>query len=274
MPHSPASPVGEFYDQVTDVTRTVYDENLHYGYWPDPAAADGSLAEATERMTGELITRLDARPGHHVLDIGCGTGRPALRLARETGARVTGITVSRHQVTIATTAARDEGLHRQVRFEHADAAHLPYDDASFDRALALESMFHMPDRARVLKEAARVLRPGGRLAVADIILREPVHDPAHRTVVERFCALMRTTSVERIDAYPALVEAAGLELLEITDVTAHTSRTTQEILGSLRALRAQDVGQDEEEFNAHLETMEGVAALPHFGYVFLTARKP
>ncbi|GAB2617633.1 27-O-demethylrifamycin SV methyltransferase [Streptomyces capparidis] len=273
MSHPLTGQVAELYERYTDLTCAIYDDNLHYGYWPDPSA-DGPVAEATERMTEQMIRRLDAEAGHTVLDIGCGTGKPAVRLARATGADVTGITVSRRQLDLSNARAQAEGLAGRVRFVYADAMDLPYPDASFDRAWALESMLHMPDRGRVLKETARVLRPGGRLAVADIVLREAVHDPAALATVEAFCAVLTARSLERIDTYPDLVAAAGLELLDVTDVTAQTHRTLEKMLDGFRSVRAHDIGMTEEAFARSLRTFEAVTTMPQIGYALLTARKP
>ncbi|MEU1778798.1 methyltransferase domain-containing protein [Streptomyces abikoensis] len=274
MPHPFSGRVGELYDRLTDLIRDTYDDNFHYGYWPDPAAR-GSLAKATERMTDQLIARLAARPGHTVLDVGGGTGKPALRLARETGADVVGVNVSRHQVDIANAKARAEGLHERVRFDFADAMDLPYPDAAFDGIWALESMLHMPDRPRVLREAARVLRPGGRMVIADIALRAAVEDEASRTAVARFCAIVSARSLERIDAYPRAVVEAGLELLELTDISAHTYPTLLEMLDCYRSAHSEHVAViGEEALVERIETFESIVTVPQFGYVLLTARKP
>ncbi|MEV5884912.1 methyltransferase domain-containing protein [Streptomyces sp. NPDC052020] len=273
MVHSFSGQVGDFYDRSTDLLCSNYDQNLHYGYWSDPA--DGSLADATERMTDQLIARLDARPGHRVLDVGCGVGRPALRVARETGADVTGISISRHQIDLANAGARAEGLQDRVRFHHADAMDLAYDTASFDRVWALESMLHMPDRARVVQEMARVLRPGGRLVIADAVVREEPADEASRIAVDRFCAAIHAASLERLDAYPALVTQAGLRLTDITDVSVRARPTITKILEELRRTPAETVAQlGESAFTAYVRAFEGIAALPHVGYILLIADKP
>ncbi|MGV9879594.1 SAM-dependent methyltransferase [Streptomyces sp. NPDC003006] len=273
MPHPFSNQVGAMYDQLTDLSRTIHDDNLHYGYWADPQSQEESLAEATDRMTDQLITRLDAHPGQRVLDIGCGTGKPALRLARETGADVTGITVSRHQVGIANAAARAQALHHQVRFCYADAMDLPYPDASFDHAWALESMLHMPDRGHVLRETARVLRPGARLVIADIVLRAPIPDDDTQALIDQFTSIVHSRGLERIDTYPALIEAADLQLLQLTDITAHTQRTLHGMIASFRTIRAHDAAMNEDHFTQSLRCFETIATLPHVGYALMTARK-
>jgi SAM-dependent methyltransferase len=110
----------------------------------------------------------------------------------------------------ATARASAAGLADRVRFEYADALELPYEDATFDGAWFVESLIHMPDKERALAEVARVLKPGARLAVADMF-RRPGHDwPTEGSTL--------VTAVG-LDDYPKLFERAGLEVLEIRDVS-------------------------------------------------------
>ncbi|BBC29260.1 hypothetical protein SGFS_005510 [Streptomyces graminofaciens] len=261
--------VGEYYDQVNDLTRTMFEDNIHFGYWADPLGG-GSLAEAGEAMTGQVIARLEASAGHTVLDVGCGVGKPAVRLARETGAVVKGVNVSRNQIEVANSLAQAEGLQDRLVFEIADAMNLPYADDSFDRVWALESMFHMPDRGQVMGEMARVLKPGGRLVIADLVLHGTLDDTA-AAVVEQFCFQSTARSVEHIENYPRLVEKAGLELIDLTDVSEET-RSTGEAVAPTFDMLLDAIG--EEGVAAAKKTWTGLFDLPQYGYALLTARKP
>ena len=157
--------VGGFYDRTGRHLTRFFGGSMHYGYWTGPDD-DSTLEEASERFTDLMAEKLDAAGGR-VLDLGCGTGEPAVRVARTTGAEVVGISVSAEDVRCATARAEAAGLADRVRFEVADAMAPPFPANSFDAVLALESMGHMPDRARVLAEIARMLRPGGRLAFCE-----------------------------------------------------------------------------------------------------------
>ncbi|WP_286247266.1 SAM-dependent methyltransferase [Streptomyces graminofaciens] len=261
--------VGDYYDQANELLRAMFTDNVHYGYWPDPSSID-PLAEAGERMTEQLYERLDVSAGHKVLDVGCGVGKPAAWLARKTGATVKGANVSRNQLEVARDRVRSEGLEDRVSFDLADAMHLPYADDSFDRIWAIESMIHMPDRDQVMREMARVLRPGGRLAIADIVVRGTLDDVA-TAVVEGFCTLSTARSLEHIDNYPALVEKAGLDLLELTDVSEQTRPTGPAVLPAfdvlLPTLGEEGVAQSKKAWGDMFD-------LPQYGYVLLTAGKP
>ncbi|MFJ2863272.1 SAM-dependent methyltransferase [Kitasatospora sp. NPDC087314] len=274
MPDANATdPVAEFYDQLTDLVAAAYDGNLHLGYSPDPDDPS-TLEAAPDLMTDELIQRLSAGPGHRVLDVGCGTGKPALRLARTSGASVVGISVSRHQVNVANANAQAQQLHEQASFEYADAAQLPFADASFDAAWAFESMLHISDHHQVLSELKRVLHPGGRLVIADFALRGPV-DVHDLPVVDAFRATSRVATLRQIDDYPALIETAGLRLLDITDISDHARPSFAKVVSDLNAARDQfsaHIGAD--TFDAFVGSVAAYGALPQAGYVVLTASKP
>ncbi|WP_171166944.1 cyclopropane-fatty-acyl-phospholipid synthase family protein [Streptomyces sp. I05A-00742] len=266
--------VAELYDRYSERTAALLGGSIHFGHWPD-AAGGGSVAEASDRMTRLMTDCLGAGPGDHVLDIGCGTGRPALRLARTTGASVTGITVSTRQVHLATAAAAAEGLADRVVFRYADAADLPFPPGSFDAAWLFESLLHMPDPRRVLLGIADVLRPGGRLAIANVVERAPL-PPESRPALDTFCALNRIAAVLPITDYPALVADGGLVLERLTDVSDHSvPQTFGALCATLRATEADaPAEEDREERRSLLAAMERLAVTPEVGYAIVVASKP
>ena len=171
-----------------------------------------------ERLLPELA--LDARS--HVLEVASGSGGPALYVARTHGCRVTGIDANTSGVATATQAAAAAGLDGRVRFREADAtAVLPFEDGAFDALLCIDSMNHFPDRAAVLREWRRVLRPGGRALFTDpVVITGPVTNDE----------LARRSSIGLFVFVPAglnerLIAAAGLRLMRQEDVTANATLT-------------------------------------------------
>ncbi|ALL79927.1 hypothetical protein AD006_32350 (plasmid) [Pseudonocardia sp. EC080610-09] len=261
------------YDGFTDTYARVWGENLHVGYWDEPGA-DSPVAAATDRLNSELIARLRTQPGDAVLDVGCGIGRPALRLARELDVSVVGVTISVYQVERATDNARAEGLGDRVSFSEADVCSLPFDDRSFDAVWAMESLHHVADRAGALSEIYRVLRPGGCLAMADFSLRRPASG-AELDVITGFREAGGVATLTLIEDVLGDLRAAGLELESLTDVGDYVRPTMARHADLFRQARPM------------LEPRMGVVALDEmiirneqlatcrpFGYILLSACRP
>jgi len=231
--------MADFYNGLGPLLRMAWGDNFHFGYWDGPSDTS-SVEEATDRFTDLLIERLRVGPGDRVLDVGCGVGRPALRLASATGASVLGVTISRQHVAQAQELAQAAEMADRVDFEYADGMDMPFADDSFEAVLAFESIVHM-DRPVALREMTRVLKPGGRLVLTDVFALTDADassppggsaEPPGQGDPD-ISSWMRT-----IDDYPALVAGAGLVLDELTDVTKNIEGTFPRMIdGFLRHRR-------------------------------------
>ncbi|WGF89464.1 SAM-dependent methyltransferase [Marinivivus vitaminiproducens] len=128
----------------------------------------GGLAQ-TEAFCREL----GVAAGAAVLDIGCGVGGPARVMAERFGARVDGIDLTEAFVRAATGLTRRVGLDGRVRFHRASAVSLPFGTDRFDVATMIHVGMNIEDKAALFEEVARVLRPGGRFGLYDIMTEEP-----------------------------------------------------------------------------------------------------
>ena len=138
---------------------------IHAGFW------DGRTRghrEALYRTNQVLASRIGVRPGERVFDAGCGLGASAVWLARELGAEVVGVDLSPGHVYRARRLAHREGVLGSAVFERQDFTATSFPDESFDVVWAVESVCHTGDKSRFLTEAHRLLKPGGRLIVADL----------------------------------------------------------------------------------------------------------
>jgi SAM-dependent methyltransferase len=126
-------------------------------------------APAIAEQRARTLAALRARPGERGLDVGCGPGFLACELAREVGAagRVVGMDASPDMVAAARERARRAGLAGRIRLARGDATALPFAAGVFDFVVAVQVYLYVADVERALGEAARVLQPGGRLAVVD-----------------------------------------------------------------------------------------------------------
>jgi SAM-dependent methyltransferase len=122
------------------------------------------IARNTARAAEEFIDRLNIAPGAYVLDVACGTGNTSIPLARA-GAHVTGVDIASNLLEQARARAAAEGL--DITFEEGDAEQLSYPNASFDAVVTMFGAMFAPRHELVTSEFARVLKPGGLLAMAN-----------------------------------------------------------------------------------------------------------
>jgi 27-O-demethylrifamycin SV methyltransferase len=223
MTHDDYAPAAH-YDRVTDAWGLLLGAELHYGVF---STGDEDLATATAELTTRMIAAAELQPGQRVLDVGCGTGTPACRLVREHDVAVLGITTSEVGVAAATERARTAGLDAAT-FAVRDGTDNGLPAASFDRVWVMESSHLMPDRSALLSECARVLRPGGRLVLCDIIRRREIPFLELRDRRREFAVLRSAFGAARMDSleeYTAYAEAAGFIDVQCVDITTQTLPT-------------------------------------------------
>jgi 27-O-demethylrifamycin SV methyltransferase len=211
------------YDNVTAAWTLLLGDELHYGVFE---TGEESLPAATGELTRRMIEASAFEPGMSVLDVGCGTGSQACRLATEEGLDVTGITTS--AVGLKAARARAAGAGVVARFELRDGMDNGYADASFDRVWVLESSHLMRRRDRLLSECARVLPAGGRLALCDIVLRSELPFAEVRRLREPLSLLREVfgdARMETLARYADLAADGGLAVDTRTDLTALTRPT-------------------------------------------------
>jgi len=125
------------------------------------------------RLAERSVERARVSDGDDVLEVGCGFGgNLAVLLSRARPGQVVGLDQSREALSVAERA-----LGERVRLVQGDACALPFDEGSFDVVLAIECAFHFASRERFAQEARRVLRPGGRLVLTDLVGRGGGSDP-------------------------------------------------------------------------------------------------
>jgi arsenite methyltransferase len=122
-------------------------------------------------------------PGEAVLDVGSGAGTDSLVAAQMVGAdgRVTGIDMTPEMLTKARGAATEMGV-TNVEFVAGEVERLPFADASFDIVISNGVIDLIPDKDAVFAEIERVLRPGGRIQVADVTIQNPVSEEGRRKI--------------------------------------------------------------------------------------------
>lgn len=175
-----AGSVAAAYDRWTQdaLLEQLWGDHIHLGHYGDPPGRPGSrdFRHAKEAFVHELMrwSGLDQLPaGSKVLDVGCGIGGSARILARDYGLDVLGVSISPLQIARARELTPAH-LADHCRFAVMDAMALELPSESFDAVWSVEACPHMPDKQGYADELLRILRPGGRLAVADWNRRDPV----------------------------------------------------------------------------------------------------
>ena len=265
------------YDRVHEAWRLIMGEEFHYGYFATPTTP---LEQATAALTSQMLQRAGITAGDRVLDVGCGTGRQACDLVEEYDARVLGITTSGAGVAAATELAASRGLDG-ARFEQRDGTDNGLPDGSFDVVWALESSHLMRDRKALLSEAARVLAPGGRLVLCDIINRRRIPFLEVRARRDDFAVLRAAfgdAHMLPLSDYTGWLEELGLQVTDATDISDETLPTF-EAWRSNCATHEQEIvqligEQARDEFVRSCDILEGLWNDGTFGYGILGAAKP
>jgi SAM-dependent methyltransferase len=215
--------------------------HVHWGSWDDPQRADGSVADfaaAAERLTERLIDQAAIASGQRILDAGCGFGGTLARLNEGGDALdLTGLNIDPRQLQRAAASVEPSPGNR-LTWVVGDACAMPFAAASFERVLAVECIFHFPSRGAFFREAARVLRPGGRLTLCDfvpsptLLLLQRVRGGIDREMratygpVDCGCGLAE---------YRRLGERQGLRLACDADITRSTLPTYPVVAGLFAA---------------------------------------
>lgn len=160
--------VENYYDETEVHYRQFWklDKNmgLHYGIWDDSTK---NLSQAVINANKLLKELADIKKEHYVLDAGCGVGGSSIYLAKNVGCKATGITLSKKQTETGAKYAEREGVSKLVDFQQQDYTNTNFPDNTFDVAWAIESMTTATSKLEFFKEMYRVLKPGGKLVVAD-----------------------------------------------------------------------------------------------------------
>ena len=215
------------YDTVVDAWDYLLGEDLHYGYF---RSGGESLTEATNALTDEMLNLAKLEPGLQLLDVGCGTGKAGCRIAGEYAFQVTGISPSTACIDKASALARRAGLGESARFLIGDGTAMQFADEQFDRVWVMESSHLMDDKSALLSECARVLKPGGRVILCDLVLQAKLPLPRVIDLRDEFLLLKDAFGRARMETlafYREQLQAHGLHVDHDRDISQQTLATFQ-----------------------------------------------
>ncbi|MFQ5728892.1 MAG: SAM-dependent methyltransferase [Waddliaceae bacterium] len=196
------------YHRFWDLDRSLA---MHAGYWDETTR---SLPEALARENEILAQLAKIKPGDRVLDAGCGVGGSSIYLANKYRCQVTGITLSDNQVRKAQSYAHNRGVSNPPEFFVMDFSHTTFPAETFDVVWGLESICHANDKRLFLQEAFRILKPQGRLVIADGFM---THD--RDQLLDKWLKGWRVNSLETVHTFGAHLRACGFSRVSFNDIT-------------------------------------------------------
>lgn len=259
-----------------DYLRIMGIEHYRQGFFTPDVAPD-DLPRALDRHVEVLLDPLQPGPQHTVLELGCNLGATTVQLVRRYGCTVHAIDIVPDMARAAADNVRRNGLEDRAVVVQMDARRLEYPDAMFDLVIGIEVVNHFTDKAACMREIFRVLKPGGRLVLAEYLLKPG----APRLGARLVRAILESDHLEDAGSYRVYLADAGFESPQITDHSRETVVATTRAFRSERyakRIRAYCVVYFGVLFALVMPALyrlwESMFSRGHAQYVFLYARRP
>ena len=207
---------------------------LHFGI-----DGDGSenIDQTIVNQYKQLIKLGSISKSKRVLDAGCGVGGASLYLAKHTGAQVYGISIVDDQIAIATNHKLKQGLDN-VDFSNQDYTNTNFKHGYFDVIFGIESVCYAYPKSEFLKEAYRILKPGGKLIIVDGYKNKDPNSDLELTIDKDFCYGWKLREMVNIKEMEKEIRHAGFYVEQVEDLTPRIGKTLKRFnwlwrLGSL-----------------------------------------
>lgn len=220
-----------------------------------------------------LAQKAGIRREHQVLDVCSGMGGPARWIAHRIGCKVTGLDLTQSRVEAARRLTGRVGLDSLVDFVQGDATAMPLPDAAFDVAMSQEAFLHIPDKAAVIGECARVVKTGGTIAFTDVVVRTTL------TAAEehRMAAEMHAPGLATAAQYAGLLEQNGCRIDVGDDMAEEWKGILVDRLAMYRSLRDTTIAKFGEarflQYDSLYDFFVGLFTAGKLGGVRIVARR-
>ena len=207
--------IARFWNQISTGWRSVWGVHIHHGFYENNESL--SPLEAQEKLIRKLTEITTISPHDKILDVGCGMGGTSLFLAKNFHANVSGITLSEKQIAIATQQSQLENVNN-VNFKIEDALSLEsFSDNSFDIVWSLESCEQFYNKILFIKEAYRVLKPGGKIMLATWCSSKDEYEGKYAKKYLKLCHSFDLPYMPSMDYYLKQLEMGGFKLNYVSD---------------------------------------------------------
>ncbi len=211
-----AETVKEYYNLCNEFMVFGWGESLHFA----PLSPRETLEDSKVRHQRLMIDKLELREGMNVVDVGCGIGGPMRRVVQEAGVRVMGVNYSEVQLERTKALNTAAGIDHMV--DYLACSFMDMDavaDGTFDRAYAIESTCHAPDKAGAFAEIYRVLKPGALFWGQEMCMTDkfdPQND-RHQAIKRDLMHGIALKDIATTDEVDRALEKAGFQVIEGTD---------------------------------------------------------
>lgn len=208
----------------------IWTQSLHLGLFETP---DDPLPVAHERTKLALARAVGLAAGHRLFEAACGTGATARFYVERFGVAAIATNISEIQLQEARDLTIEAGMDDRIAFALADYHYLPVGDGLFDVWLCQEALLYASDRRQVLAEACRVVRPGGRVVLTDLLLAHHVRGQSR----DAFMSRINAPYMWSIEQWDDLLDDMKLDVVERHDWSDHAALTFAHVMANLKQVQ-------------------------------------
>ncbi len=198
---------------------------MHYGY---KDATTKTFGDTLKRMNSILATMATIQKTDTVLDAGCGVGGSSVYMAKKIGCTCVGITLSALQAAKANDLAINKNVHQLVSFKVMSYMNTTFAAETFDVVWGLESICYAPDKEKFVQEAYRLLKPGGRLIIADGMVTK--FENNENIIIKKWLQGWQVNYLESPTRLQQFYKNTGFTNVTYTDITKPTKASSKRLL--------------------------------------------